>query len=95
MKYLYCAVIPLALQALIVYVIIAMNTGNGSWIGLGVLLLAIPTLPLTTVINIVRANTKTDIKTGILFLQSLLIAFVVPIVIVVLYIITAILEHIF
>ena len=95
MKYLYCAVIPLALQALIVYIIIAMNTGNGSWVGLGVFLLAIPTLPLTLIINIARTKTKTELKTGILFLQNLLIAFVVPIVIVVLYIITAVLEHIF
>lgn len=85
MRYVYCVVIPLLLQIVTVYITIKMNTGNGSWLGLGVLLLAIPTLPITTLINALRTKSKPDIKTIVLFGQSLLIAYIVPFIIVALY----------
>ena len=62
-----------------------MNTGNGSWIGLGIFLFAIPILPATTIYNAIRTKAKTESKTLTLFGQNLLIAFIAPIVIVALY----------
>jgi hypothetical protein len=92
MRYLYCTVIPLLLQILAVFIIIEMNTGNGSWIGLGVFLFAIPILPATTIFNAIRTKTKTEIKTIILFFQNLLIAIIAPVIIVALYAILVIIE---
>ncbi len=95
MKYVYCVIIPLLLQLLVVYIIIEMNTGNGSWLGLAAFLFAIPIIPLTAIINAVRTSQKKEIKLPILFLQSVLISIVVPIIVVVLYIISAVLEGLF
>ena len=95
MKYLYCVGIPLILQILVVYIIIELNTGNGSWIGLAAFLLAIPVVPLTIIINSVRTNLKTQIELPILFLQSLLVGIAVPIIVVALFVITTIIEGIF
>lgn len=81
MRYFYCVVIPLLLQVISVYIIIKMNTGNGSWVGLLVYLLAIPILPATTIFNAIRTKTKTEIKTLFLFGQNLLIAYLAPIII--------------
>lgn len=92
MKYVYCVVVPLLLQLIACYTVIAMNTGNGSFIGLGVFLFAIPILPATTIYNAIRTKAKTETKTLLLFGQNLLIAFVAPIVIVALYAVLAIIE---
>lgn len=94
MKYIYCVVIPLLLQLITAYIIITINTGNGSWIGLGVLLFSIPILPATTIINAMRTKSKTETTTLILFGQNLLIAFVAPVIIVALYSMLVIIEAI-
>jgi hypothetical protein len=85
MKYLYCVIIPLLLQIITVYIIIEMNTGNGSWLGLAAFLFSIPILPATTIYNAVRTKVKTEARILMLFGQNLLIAFIAPIVIVALY----------
>lgn len=95
MKYIYCVLIPLLLQLVIVYTIIEMNTGNGSWLGLAAFLFAIPVVPVTAIINAVRTGTKKDKKQSILFLQSILIAFIVPIAFLSLFIVMTIIEEVF
>lgn len=95
MRYIYCVVIPLLLQVLTVYIIIVMNTGNGSWAGLAAFLFAIPIIPITAIVNIVRANQNKDMKTARLFLQSILSCIVIPLIIIGAFIITAVLESLF
>lgn len=95
MRYIYCVVVPLLLQVLTVYIIIVMNTGNGSWAGLAAFLFAIPIIPITAIVNIVRANQNKDMKTARLFLQSILSSIVIPLIIIGAFIITAVLESLF
>lgn len=92
MRYVYCVLIPLLLQVLTVYIIIVMNTGNGSFVGLGAFLLAMPIIPITAIVNAVRTNQKKDIATPKLFLQSLMFSVAIPIGIIGAFIIMAILE---
>ena len=92
MRYFYCVVVPLLLQILTVYIIIVLNTGNGSWAGLAALLFAIPIIPVTAIVNIVRTTQKKDLETAKLFLQSILFSIGIPVVIIGGFIIMAILE---
>ena len=95
MRYVYCVLVPLLLQVLTVYIIIVMNTGNGSFLGLAAFLLAMPIIPITAIVNAVRTNQKNDMKTTKLFLQSLIFSVVIPAVIIGAFIIMAILESLF
>jgi hypothetical protein len=63
-----------------------MNTGNGSWVGLGVFIFSIPILPATTVYNAIRTKTKVETKTLVLFGQNLLIAYIAPVILVAIFI---------
>jgi hypothetical protein len=94
MKYIYCVVIPLILQLITCYTLIEINTGNGSFVGLAVFLFAIPILPATTIFNAIRTKTKIETKLPVLFGQSMLVAFVAPVIFVALYAVLAIIESI-
>lgn len=78
MKYVYGVLMPMVIQALVVYVVIAMNTGKGSFVGLGAYLLGLVAIPLTAVINVIYiyANPKLSLLnvTG----RCLLIALITP-----------------
>lgn len=52
MRYLFGVVAPLLLQILLVLLLIVTNSGNGSWVGLGALLIGMFAVPATAVINI-------------------------------------------
>lgn len=52
MKYFVCAFLPIFLQSLILFLIIVMNQGNGSWVGLGAFLLGMFVIPSTLIANI-------------------------------------------
>lgn len=95
MRYIYCVVIPLLLQVLAVYIIILMNTGNGSFLGLAAFLFAMPIIPITAIVNAVRTNQKKDLKTAKLFLQSLMFGIGIPVVIIGAFIIMTVLESLF
>ena len=41
MKYLFGVAIPVIFQILVVFIVIDLNTGNGSWAGLGALLIGL------------------------------------------------------
>lgn len=58
MRYLFAVVLPLLIQCLVVFIIIQANTGNGSWAGLGALLIGMFAIPATAIINgiLVYAN---------------------------------------
>lgn len=52
MRYLFGAVLPLLLQVLLIVVLIESNTGNGSFVGLGAILLGPPACLVTLVVNL-------------------------------------------
>ena len=92
MRYVYCILPPLLLQLIATYTVIVMNTGNGSWLGLGVFLLAIPVIPTTIAANFVVANKNTEATPLKLVFLTNLIGVLVPALIVGLFIITTLIE---
>ena len=92
MKYLYCVGVPVSIQLFITFIIIAANTGNGSWAGLGAFLFAIMVVPLTAIITAVKARAVPGPITMKLFGQCLVIGFALPVAIAVLYIAGLLLE---
>ncbi|GJM09266.1 MAG: hypothetical protein DHS20C11_15420 [Lysobacteraceae bacterium] len=51
MKYLFGVVLPMIFQILVVFIVIDLNTGNGSWAGLGALLVGLIAIPATAIAN--------------------------------------------
>ncbi len=82
----------MAVQVFAVYIIVIMNTGNGSWLGLMAFLLALPIIPVTAIINIVLTNKNKEQKTLKTFFQSMLVAVATPAVIVGLFILSTLME---
>lgn len=84
MRYVVGVLIPVLLQCLFVFIIIEMNTGNGSWVGLGALLIGMFAIPATAVINFLYIKSNKDRGTASLMLRCFLIAIVVPVIIILL-----------
>ncbi|WP_230971022.1 hypothetical protein [Nitrogeniibacter aestuarii] len=78
MKYLLGILLPCALQALIVFVIIEANTGNGSWLGLAALLLGMFAIPATAVVNGIYLYSVKDTAGAGAILRCWAIATIVP-----------------
>lgn len=51
MRYVMGVLLPVVLQILVVLLIIALNTGNGSWAGLAALLIGLFAIPATAIAN--------------------------------------------
>ncbi len=51
MRYLLGVVLPALLLSLLAYIVILMNTGNGSFIGLGVIIIAMIVIPANAIIS--------------------------------------------
>ncbi len=79
MKYIYGVVIPLLIQLLIVYLVIEMNAGNGSFVGLGAYLLGLSAIPLTAVINAIYVNMNPKLSISVVTARCFLIALITPI----------------
>jgi len=77
MRYVYCAVVPLLLQIITVYITIEFYEGKTSWIGLDIFFFSLLILPATTIFNIIRTKLKTETKILLLFGQNLLISYIV------------------
>ncbi|MEM7026729.1 MAG: hypothetical protein AAF410_00715 [Pseudomonadota bacterium] len=92
MRYLYCIIPPILLQLLAVYIIVVMNTGNGSWLGLGAILFAMPIIPTTVAVNFIMVNKNVNSTPMKLILLSNFIAFLIPILIIGLFIIVVLIE---
>ncbi|WP_271274315.1 hypothetical protein [Aliamphritea hakodatensis] len=78
MRYITGVVLPAVLQCLFVFIVVAMNTGNGSWVGLGVFLLAIFAIPGTAIINALYIRSHPDLHTLSVINRCLLLALAVP-----------------
>lgn len=81
MRYLIGVLTPLLLQSLFVYIVIEMNTGNGSWLGLGALLLGMIAIPATGVLNFIYIKSKKDEINLAVIAKCLLISLVLPFII--------------
>ncbi len=78
MRYLLGVAVPVILQCLFVLVIVEMNTGNGSWVGLGVFILAIFAIPGTAIINALYIRSHPDLHTVSVINRCFLLALAVP-----------------
>ncbi len=70
---------PALLQALLVYLVIVRNTGNGSWLGLGALLLGLVAIPATAIVNVVLVLAWRGASAKRVVLACFAIGMVVPI----------------
>ncbi len=87
MRYLYFVLLPALLQAAITWGIVESNTGNGSWLGLTAFLIALPAIPVTACINGLRCYRYPDANSLVLLGQSLLVAALAPLVVVLMVVI--------
>lgn len=81
MRYLIGVLTPLLLQSLFVFIVIEMNTGNGSWVGLGALLLGVIAIPATGVLNFIYIKSKKDEINLAVIAKCFLISLVLPFII--------------
>ena len=76
MRYFIGVFIPLLIQCLLIFLIIEMNTGNGSWVGLGAFLLGIFAIPATALVNFTYIKKCPNLNNLSILIRSFLIAFI-------------------
>ncbi len=86
-RYIIGVLIPLLLQSLFVFVVIAMNTGNGSWVGLGALLLGMFAIPITALTNLLYIRARRTLNPLPVLVPCFLMALIVPFILLLLLII--------
>ncbi len=85
MRYVLGLFIPALLQCLLIYFIIEVNTGNGSWLGLGAFLIGIFAVPATMIVNWVYIrNTQSTFQVKTI-VRCLSIAAITPVIILFLF----------
>ena len=84
MAYLLGLVLPVAIQLLFIFIVIAMNTGNGSWVGLGVYLLGLLVVPATALANFFYIRARRQLPLFQLTTRCFMLAMIVPVLVVVL-----------
>lgn len=84
MAYLLGLVLPVAVQLLIILIVIVMNTGNGSWVGLGVYLLGIFVVPATALANFFYIRAHRQLALFQLTTRCFMLAMIVPVLVVIL-----------
>ncbi len=87
MRYLPGTLIPLLLQILFVWLVIEANTGNGSWLGLGVFLIGMFAIPATLIVNALYIRARPLVHPVFLLIHCLAFAFILPIVLAILFVI--------
>lgn len=78
MRYIIGVLVPVLLQSLFVFIVIAMNTGNGSWAGLAAFLLGIFVIPATGIANFLYIRARRDRQTFSVIWPCFLMALVMP-----------------
>ena len=78
MRYIAAVVLPVLLQCLFVYIVIEMNTGNGSWLGLGALLIGMFAIPATAIINFLIVKSGENKNSFSIVGRCFLVAAVAP-----------------
>jgi len=84
--YFFAVLIPTLLQCLFVFIVIEMNTGNGSWLGLGALLIGIFAIPTTSIVNFIYVKSNKNVKASLIMTKCFLLSFLMPMIILLLMI---------
>jgi len=80
-RYIIGVLIPLLFQSLFVFVVIEMNTGNGSWVGLAALILGVFAIPMTCLTNFFYIKARKEASTFSVIAPCFAIALIVPVII--------------
>lgn len=86
MRFLGFVVFPFLMQLAAVLGIIAINTGNGSFVGLGALALGIWVLPITALINWLSSRKPSPRGDGGLIVRTVLLTVTFPVLLLVLHV---------
>ena len=78
MRYFWGVLIPVLLQGLLVFITIEMNTGNGSWLGLGALLIGMFTIPGTAIVNFLIVRNSSQASADVALVKCWLAALIAP-----------------
>ena len=78
MRYIIGILIPMLLQCLFVFIIIEMNTGNGSWVGLGAFLIGIFAVPATGIANLIYLKSNKEMSSFSVITRCFLVAIIAP-----------------
>ena len=60
-RYFFGVFLPLISQCFVVILVVALNTGNGSFAGLGAFLIGMFAIPLTTLVNIFYVHKRREL----------------------------------
>ena len=85
LRYFSVLILPLIIQGLSVLLTVEANTGNGSWLGLGAVLVGMFAIPATLVVNFLFVKNHPQLNGLVVLLRCLLHALVVPVVMVFLF----------
>lgn len=78
MRFFAFVVLPFLVQLALVLIIIALNRGNGSFVGLAAMGLGLWVLPITAVINWWGSRRASALGLGRLVLRTALVTFALP-----------------
>ncbi len=92
MKYLLNIGGVLLFQLISSYALMQLGTGGGSFVGLGVMLLAVYGIPLTIIINLILMLRKSAKVGKALIVQCMLVGLVLPVIQAGLYLVVAIFD---
>ena len=81
MRHLLGVLLPFLLQCLLVFITIEMNTGNGSWLGLGALLIGMFAVPGTAIANFLHVKNNREKSTAAVIRRCFLYASIAPFVV--------------
>ncbi len=79
MRYIIGVVLPVIFQCLFVLILVEMNTGNGSWVGLGAFLLGMFAIPGTAIINAIYIRSHPDLHAVTVINRCFMFALIVPV----------------
>jgi hypothetical protein len=82
MPYFFGVALPALLQCLVIFIVIQMNTGNGSWAGLGALLIGLFAVPATAIANVMIIRASADKEPFTAVVQCFMVALITPVLVV-------------
>jgi len=81
MRYLAGVLYPVLLQAFILFLIIDMNTGNGSWVGLLAYIVGMFSLPATAIVNAIYIKSNKEMANFRLISRCFIFGLIGPVII--------------
>ncbi len=86
MRYVIGVLIPTLLQCFVVLIVVVTNTGNGSWVGLGIFILSLFSIPATALANIFHVRAHSHLNISSLFSRGIRIAIITPFIVLIIII---------